>query len=737
METGAETYSESKETDSAAPTEKSPRQQCQHWTKEMNAAHKRMRQYLRQGNCIVQRFLDERDKETLGPELPFRVNLFHSNVTTVSSMLYGRTPKIDVTREFGDPDDDIARVGGVLLERMLLKEADFTSGETADVLRSALQDRLLPGMGIGRVRYDVEVEEMSSTVVDFETGEEEAVTEEILKDEKVHTDYVHWQDVRWGWCRTWKELPWLAFRSWMDKEECRKRFGDKVCEQLEYKVQTPGGDGKTNDEFNADQRNNVMQAEVWEIWCKEDRTVCWWSPGAQYLLDHRDDPLGLEGFWPCPKPMMANLTTSLFMPKADFTISQDLYNEIDTLQTRIAIITKAIKVVGVYDKSSTAVKRMLNEGVENELIPVDNWAMFAEKGGLKGQIDWFPIQDVVAVLQTLKQIQQDTIQLLYESTGLSDILRGHSNQYAGVGQEEMKAKFASIRVQALQDEFARFASDLEALKAEIISKHFSFETIARHSNAAFIGQFDRDKVGPAIEMLKSPEVQWRINIKPESIAMVDYAQLKAERVEFLTAMATYVQSAGAMLGSVPQALPVLMEMLKFSMSGFKGSDYLEGMLDQAIDMAKQQPLPDPNQQQAQQQQADQQRAQMEHQMEMARIQGKAQADQQLQQQKFEQRVQELQQQHQAKMSEAVAKSQGDMQKIMADLRGDLQIIAAKLNADLATEESQATNAAAEAQVNHENELVEMDTEHEYKMQEMRANASLQTKSSDSGTGADN
>jgi hypothetical protein len=36
----------------------------------------------------------------------------------------------------------------------------------------------------------------------------------------------------------------------------------------------------------------------------------------------------------------------------------------------------------------------LSEGVENKLIPVDNWAAFAEKGGLKGAISLLPLDRI-------------------------------------------------------------------------------------------------------------------------------------------------------------------------------------------------------------------------------------------------------------------------------------------------------------------------------------------------------
>ena len=104
--------------------------------------------------------------------------------------------------------------------------------------------------------------------------------------------------------------------------------------------------------------------------------------------------------------------------------------------------------------------------------------MFAEKGGLQGAINWFPVQDVVGVLQTLREVLNDTIAQLNQVTGMSDIMRGSAGgQYTAASSNQVAAKMGSINVQALQDEFARFASELEGLKAEVISKHYEPQSI--------------------------------------------------------------------------------------------------------------------------------------------------------------------------------------------------------------------------------------------------------------------
>ena len=698
---GAEAYSEyddNKEADTPAGWQK-------HWQREHDAANKRLRKYTNQGSRIVARYLGEKsgDGDNYGENREFQLNLFHSNIKTLTSMLYGNKPKIDVGREHHDPDDDVGRVDAMLYQRILEADVAPSGDKISTVLKNVLQDRLLPGMGVARVRYDVQSEvQQALDPVTMQTTASERLTGEF-----VPTDYICWQDFSWGWGRTWTEVPWLGYRSWMSKDESLARFGADKVRGLEYKNQMPSGDSNSEAISDPDQKNSVQKAEIWEFWDKKTKKVFWWSKGLSATLDEQDDPLELSGFWPSPMPMIANVTTTLWSPKADYILAQDLYNEIDVLSTRISIITRAIKVVGVYDKNAgPSVGRMLKEGNENDLIPVDNWAMFAEKGGLKGQIDWFPVESIIGVLQILQGVRDQTISLLHQMTGMSDIMRGgNTDQYTSDGTQQLKAKFGSVGVQALQEDFARFASELAELKAEVISKHFSEESIAVQSGAEFVPQADIDKVLPAIALMKSETIAWRVNIRPESIAMIDYAQLKQERTDYLMSMAQFVQSASGLIQSTPEALPVLLEMMKWGMAGFKGANYLEGTMDQAIEMAKN--APKKEDEGAQKDKAKQEAEMQKFQLQMQLDSQKAQAAMGLEAQKAQASMQLENAKAQNSQQTIMAKQQADSRKIMADLQADLELVQAKLQSELKVEEAQSTFASAENVMAHEGKMDEI------------------------------
>ena len=79
---------------------------------------------------------------------------------------------------------------------------------------------------------------------------------------------------------------------------------------------------------------------------------------------------------------------------------------------------------------------------------------------------------------------------------------------------------------------------------------------------------------------------WRVEIRPESIAMVDYAQMQGERTQYLNAVATYIQSAQTLIKEMPEATPMLIAMLKWGLAGFRGAKEIEGVLDVALEGAQ-------------------------------------------------------------------------------------------------------------------------------------------------------
>lgn len=569
--------------------------QVSKWQDELTHAEEFFKEFHKQAKRANARFLDDSKQgqgDQAGTAPLYRLNLFHSNIETLQSMLYAKIPKAEADRRFFDPADDVARVAAEMITRIIQNDMNDPDDTLNDVLKSALQDRLIGGLGAARVKYYMTEKPAAVQPLDPATSAPVDPPATEKDDEWCDVIYTHWKDELWGPARVASEVPWRAYRSYMTRDKVAKRWGEEVASAIPYQKAA----SRVTEDKASDLKQTEAEAEIWEIWDKDSKMVYWVVKGYPKFLETMDDPMQLGGFYPEAKPMIANLSTSKYIPKPDYYFAQDLYAEIDELETRIALLTQAAKCVGVYDRSSKDIGRMLKEGVENELIPVDNWAMFAEKGGIKGMTDWLPLEAVVGAISVLSQQQAGRINQLYQVTGLSDIMRGQATQPNVTATEQrIKEKFGSGRIQAIQEEFATFASDLLNKKVQLIQRFYDPERIKKLSNIA--NTPDAQLADQAIALIKDPDnFNCRISVKSESMAQENLDAIREQRTQLIQGLAQFLGMAQPMIEQAPESAPFLMELLSFSIAGFNGASEMEGVIDQFAAALKQklsQPPPPP------------------------------------------------------------------------------------------------------------------------------------------------
>jgi hypothetical protein len=287
--------------------------------------------------------------------------------------------------------------------------------------------------------------------------------------------------------------------------------------------------------------------------------------------------------------LFANLTTENLEPIPDFVMYQDQARELDTLCDRIDGLINALKVRGVYDASSSELQRLFSEGENNTLIPVHNWMAFAEKQGMKGAID---LVDITPFAQALTQCYQAMEQVkgqIYELMGIADIQRGQTDPNETLGAQIIKSNNAAGRLKTMQHAVVNFATTLLNIKAQIICNHFSEDTIIKISGADQLSDQDKQLVPQALALLKQESAKnFRIEVTSDSMIYQDEQQEKQDRMAFLQAMGQFFQQAVPMATAVPESTPMLMEMLKFSVTAFKAGKQLEGIIDETADKFREQ-----------------------------------------------------------------------------------------------------------------------------------------------------
>jgi hypothetical protein len=465
------------------------------WMGVERIADKEEGRWIKRARKIIKRYRDERPESMAAVH---RFNILWSNVQTLMPTLYARTPKPDVQRRFQD-QDDVGRLASTLLERCLSFSLDPANSDFDSVMLACVEDRLLPGRGVPRVLYvphygDTIPEGEQTTgdgdgpafeetrgdtaIVDNDGDRGEPLREVVY--EEVVAVYVFWEDYREAPARTWREVPWVRYRAFMTRDELVKRFGAKG-KKVALDFPSKGTENNREGQKEDVPPDIFKKAIVHEYWDKTKKQVIWLAPGTpDLILDEVDDPLGLPMFFPNPDPLLATTTNDTRVPVPDYVEYQDQADELDKLTARIDRLTRALKVSGVYPgEQKQALQQLIDEGTENRLIPVQDWTPFMEKGGLQNIIQWMPIKDIAATLVQLYDARDRVKSILYEITGIGDIMRGETQPNETATAQQLKTNFVTRRVVPQQRAVARLARDTIRLMAAIIAGHFSKETIAR------------------------------------------------------------------------------------------------------------------------------------------------------------------------------------------------------------------------------------------------------------------
>ena len=646
---------------------------------------------------IVKRYRDE-SRSRNNPQAKF--NILWSNVQTITPAVFARLPRPDVSRRFRD-NDPIGRVASTMLERALEYEIEHY-GDYASAMKQAVQDRLLGGRGTAWVRYEPHIVGQAAGMGEgapddgFQVTEDtdEAETEggiyrenqERIEYECAPVDYVYWRDFGLTVARTWEEVTAVWRKVYMERPALIERFGEELGGRIPLDTKPD-----TSKNFNEKMGEGSREALIYEIWDKTTGQVIWISKSLGKVLDTRDDPLQLENFWPCPKPMFSTLTTDSLIPVPDFVLYQDQARQLDTLADRIDGFIQALKVRGVYDAAEPSLSRLFTEGENNTLLPVKNYGAFSEKGGMAGAINLVDIAPIAQGLQMAYQAMEQVKGQIYEIMGIADIQRGQTDPNETLGAQIIKSNNASGRLKTMQHEVVNFATALLQIKAQIICQHFTEDTIVKISGAMQLSPQDQALIPQALALLKDePAKNFRIEVTSDSMIYQDEQQEKQDRVEFLTAVSSFMQTALPVAQTSPELTPLLMEMLKFGVTAFKAGKGMEGLIDETADKfrnqakaAEGQPKPPT---------PEMQKLQMQAQMEQTKLQAQSQAKQaemqmqmQLEQQKMQMQMELEKAKQEYQAQENQLKFQLEEQRNMMDREMEMKVAQMKMNTERNTQ----------------------------------------------------
>lgn len=387
-------------------------------------------------------------------------------------------------------------------------------------------------------------------------------------------------------------------------------------------------------------------ATVWEIWDKDQRKVIWWSPDlATELLGEEGDLLALENFWPMPKPLLATAKGSSLNPRPDVRYYEAAAAEVEQATTKMAGILKVLAVAGVYPGQMQNVVKDLLSG-RNAVYPVEAWLSLMDKGGTREMIQWLPLEAMIQAINALTALREQAKQRMFEASGVSDVMRAQGDPRATATQESIKGKYAGMRLASRQRKMAVYVRDMLRILVEMATEMFDTGFIASICNLdlpmteaerqaiemqaaaqamAFQQQIaaheqamaQRQMVEQAAQAqggqltlppppappapppeVEIPKTSWElvharlrsdlsrkitITIETQSTILADEQADKEARVEFMGAMATFIQQIMPMVASGQIDMKAAKELLLFGVRGFPKARTLESMISDLPD----------------------------------------------------------------------------------------------------------------------------------------------------------
>jgi len=455
------------------------------WLLELKLADKRESEWRQKGDKVLKRYRQKEIKK-------HSFNILWSNTETMRPAIYNSLPKPDVRRRFKD-EDPLGKAASEVLGRSLEYGMDTTDFDAQ--VRACVLDMLLPGRGLARVRYIPSFNKVQEET-DTEQGEEFDGDYEELAWEQAPIEHVQWKDFRISAGESWSCITWEAFRHRLTRDELEEQFGEVGADVPLDKTDDPD----VENEKDMDVAEAFKTAEVWEIWDKEEREVIFVAPSYKNApLKVVADPLGLTGFYPNPRPLYACEDSGSLVPTPLFEYYKEQADELDTVTRRINILVKGLKMRGIYDSTLSELSELMR-GEDNDLIPASNVTALLERGGLEKAIWFMPIEQAAKVLQILQVQRESSKQVIYEITGISDILRGSTDANETLGAQQIKAQWGSARLKRMQTDCANFIRDLIRLQAEVIGERFQPETLASMTGLKF----------PTAEEKQQAMMQWQM-----------------------------------------------------------------------------------------------------------------------------------------------------------------------------------------------------------------------------------
>lgn len=536
-----------------------------------------------------------------------------------------------------DGNDNLGATAAIIIERLaknLPKNFDFF-----DVMASARDDFLVTNLGQVRGYYErkeikqhvkeyIQPTESELGMVFTDSKGEEVTSDDILQDdegyfveheqtidvtdEKIILEPVRSQDlyidpdiIRWARCKR------IAFACNYSEREFTNIFGTSALLTRPVEQTTNVGDDDATPK-----RQSIRVIEYWDDYDKE---VLWFVDGGSEFIkpkaacypednEYEEDEEGdetsnglynLEGFFPCPTPLVINQGTDEFYPVPEYYQVYELTEDIHSIFSNMLALTRAIRPRLLFDNNIDGLQEALNEGATGDAFGVTNLSQnLASSGGtLDGVVQYVPVQQMIEALNQCYGALEQRLNTLYKLTGTSDLLQGLITDptQRTFGERQMTEKYALNQLADYQRKMAEFVRGSYQLMVEMAIKNFKDASIDTYVMPQTMEPEHQQKYRAALGLLRQDMKRFRVELETDSTIAINEEFDKQSRIELVNTLTGAIEKVANVAGTSPALVGINLHALKFLIQGFRQGKLFQEEITTAIDnviqMAESQPAP--------------------------------------------------------------------------------------------------------------------------------------------------
>lgn len=418
-----------------------------------------------------------------------RINILHSNTQLLKAALLNNEPKPEITRRFynalesdkhlSELYSDVSRVAAAAVEYY------FTKNNAINRFKKGVESELLYGRAALWVEYiptivQIPVHQSLLRRAGQALGLVAPAIEEKIADREIKITALKPTEYLQSYAENPDAVWWRARRHLCDKAELSRRFNyDATDEELSF---------VEKDQITKETGRRC--GEVWEIWDKSDkkRIFILMNCAQKVLLEEKHDPYGLSDFWPCwVNSFLVSEETSLPVP--EYTIYQELANEINQAADKNHILSQKIKYVQVCKSKDQKLVEEIQNASDGDVIGSD--AYKSNPSEMIATIDVSGARQVIADNDSRIANLKNQI---WELTGLSDLVRGATDARETAAAQKIKGFYGGLRFRDRQLAVQDGIRAIFRIVAELICEHWDWDTLAQISSMDLMSDEEKERV---------------------------------------------------------------------------------------------------------------------------------------------------------------------------------------------------------------------------------------------------